>query len=108
METIKRINKKYKDLENVSPQEALTKTLLKKAKGFVLEEVVEEFCKCDETDRLILSKKKITTKEVPPDTTAIKVLIELENLNANRFSSLTDEELNEEKNKLIKMLEGEE
>ena len=77
METIKRLNKKYKDLENLTTEESLTKTLLKKAKGFVIEEVVEEFLR-EEEGNLVLTKKKVTTKEVPPDAGAIKVLIELQ------------------------------
>ena len=101
------LKRKYKDLDMLSSDEILKKSLLKKAKGFVLEEIVEEYSKDDENKKMVLSKKKVTTKEVPPDTASIKFLIEYEALDKDRFSNMTDEELKLEKERLLKLLKEE-
>ena len=89
MNTIKKLNKKYENLDYKTQDEILKSSLLKKAKGFIVEEI-------------------ITTKEIPPDMNAIKYLIELENLNQDRYANLTDEELRQEKLNLLKLLKEEE
>lgn len=101
------LKKRYKELENLSNDEILRKSLLKKAKGFVLEEIIEEYCKDEENKKMVLSKKKVTTKEVPPDTASIKFLMEIDNLDKNRFSTMTDEELRKEKERLFNLLREE-
>ena len=101
--SVKELKKKYKNIEN--NENVIKKTLLKKASGFVLEEITEEYAS-EENENLKLLKRKITTKEVAPDINAIKVLIELKDFNKTDYSNLTDEELNEEKNRLLKLLEG--
>ena len=98
----KTLKNQYKNLD--SSENIIKKTLLKKANGFVLEEIAEEYAV--EEDSLKLLKRKITTKEVAPDINAIKVLLELDNLDKVDYSNLTDEELMEEKNRLLKLLEG--
>ena len=107
MSSNKSLIKKYNKEENVKAEEVLKKTLLKKAKGFVVEEIVEEFG-FNEDGKMVLTKKKVTTKEIAPDSNAIKYLLELENLNSNRFSNMTDEELKQEKIKLLNLIKGEE
>ncbi len=77
----------------------LKKALIKKALGYDYKEVVEEYTS-DQEGEVKLVKKKITKKNVPPDITALKILIE----NQTPISSMTDEELEEEKNRLIKAL----
>ena len=57
---------------------------------------------------MVLTKKKVTTKEVAPDSNAIKYLLELENLNFNRFANMTDEQLRQEKIKLLSIIKEEE
>lgn len=101
------LKKRYRDMDELSSDEILKKSLLKKAKGFVLEEIVEEYCKDDENKKMVLSKKKITTKEVPPDTASIKFLIEFESFDKSKFSNMSDEELNSEKERLLKLLKEE-
>ena len=73
--TLFSLTKKYECDE--FDENVIKKTLYKKAKGFVLEEISEEYVQ--EDDNLKLAKRKITTKEVAPDINAIKVLIELNN-----------------------------
>lgn len=102
--TVLSLAKKYED-DNFN-ENVIKTTLFKKAKGFVLEEISEEYLK-DDDGAMILSKRKITTKEVAPDINAIKVLIELNNFNnSTNYQNMTDEELLEEKNRLLKLLEG--
>lgn len=105
--SIKKINKKYQKLNAESKEEILKKSLLKKAQGFIVEEIVEESVKSDDSSSLCLIKRKITTKEIPPDMSAIKYLIEMENLNQDKYSTMTDEELRQEKLNLLKLLKEE-
>ena len=67
------------------------------AVGFGTSEVVEEFCMEDGELRLV--KKKVTKKDVPPDIKAVKLLMDGEGI-----SGLSDEELEEEKAKLLELL----
>ena len=73
--------------------------LIKKAIGFDTKEIVEEYA-LDGEGEIKLSKKKVTIKSVPPDVSALKMLMEL----SAPLSSYTDEELEAEKERLIKML----
>ena len=74
--------------------------LIKKALGYDTKEIVEEYVGGEEGE-IKLSKKKITTKNVPPDISALKMLLEKEE---KPLSELSDEELEAEKNRLIKIL----
>ncbi len=74
------------------------KALLKKALGFKTKEIVEEYSASD--GEIVLTKKKVTQKTVPPDCMAIKMLIE--GTDEDRY--LTDEQLQEEKERLLKLL----
>ena len=82
-------------------QKKLRTALIKKALGYDATEVIEEYVGGEEGE-IRLSKKKVTKKEVPPDVTALKILLETEE---KPISSLTDEELENEKNRLLEMLE---
>lgn len=74
--------------------------LVKKALGFDAVEVIEEYA-IDDDGEIKLSKKKVTKKTVPPDVAAIKMLIDpLE----DDLQNMTDEQLEEEKMRLIKYL----
>lgn len=66
--------------------------------GFDTSEVVEEFTV--EDGELKLVKRKVTKRDIPPDIKAVKMLLDGED-----DSSLTDEQLIAERDKLIKMLE---
>ncbi len=81
--------------------EDFRKAILKVALGYSLEEVTEEY---DVTDgELKLVKRRETKKDVPPDLKAVKLLIEDKD-----YSCLTDEELEAEKQKLLRKLKEEE
>lgn len=70
--------------------------VLKVALGFSLEEVTEEYDARD--GELKLVKRKETKKDVPPDLKAMKLL-----LSEQDFSALSDEELEAEKIRLLKL-----
>ncbi len=73
--------------------------LVKKALGYDVVETVEEYASAD--GEIVLTKKKVTKKNVPPDVTALKILLDGED---KKYALLTDEELEEAKQRLIKML----
>ncbi|MEG1509864.1 MAG: hypothetical protein RR454_05385 [Clostridia bacterium] len=79
-------------------KEKIKKALYKKALGYSVKETVEEFSCEDE-----LIKKKITTKHIPPDITALKIYIDYAEQN-KPYENLTDEELEQEKIRLLKQL----
>lgn len=83
----------------------LNKALIKRALGYLNKEVTEEFCKEDQGQKMILTKRKVTKKSVPPDITAVKVLLEMYSENNDLdFANMTDEELLLERDKLIEKL----
>ena len=53
----------------------------------------------DGDGELKLVKKKVTKREIPPDIKAVKLLLE-------ERGELSDAELEEEKQKLLKLLDG--
>ena len=77
----------------------INSALLKKALGFDAKEIVEEYA-LDSEGEVKLSKKKVTTKCVPPDVSALKMLMDL----AAPLTSYTDEELEAEKRRLLDIL----
>lgn len=87
-----------KEGEKVNQKEKAKKALFKKAIGFKTQEVVEEYAQND--GEIVLTKKKVTQKEVPPDCVAIKMIIE----SGEDYSALSTEELEKEKIRLIKLL----
>lgn len=79
----------------------IEKALKKVALGFSTEEVTEEYGVEDGEVKLL--KRRETRKEIPPDLKAVKLLLE-ESLNV---TEMTDEELEEEKIRLLKLLKEE-
>ncbi len=78
----------------------LTKTLLKKAMGYSVDEIVEEYV--NDENELKLVKKKITKKHIPPDINAAKALLEKSNeMNLEKIKSLSDEELQKLREKVL-------
>ena len=84
---------------NLSDKEVKA-ALVKKALGFDATEIVEEYVS-DEQGDIRLSRKKVTTKNVPPDVTALKMLLEDD---AAPVIKMTDDELEEEKARLLELL----
>lgn len=81
-------------------EEEVFGALKKCAVGLKTREVVEEFSMEDGELRLV--KKKVTQRDIPPDIKAVKLL-----LDGNDTCGLSDEELEEEKAKLLEMLKNE-
>ncbi|MBR2614633.1 MAG: hypothetical protein IKC71_03440 [Clostridia bacterium] len=76
----------------------LKDALYKKAVGFETEEVTEEYQ--EKEGDIALIKRKVTKKTVPPDITALKMIMEEE----KGVRSMTDEELEKEKQRLLLLL----
>ena len=79
--------------------EKINSALRKKAVGYTSNETVEEYALVD--GQMVLVKRKITTKENPPDVTACKLLLEL---SGEVVPTLSEEEIKAEKIRLIKLL----
>ena len=79
-------------------EEEVKNALKKCAVGFGASEVVEEFSV--EDGELKLVKKKVTRRDIPPDIKAVKLLMDDGNV-----GDMTDEQLEEEKQNLKKLLE---
>lgn len=84
----------------MSINEEIKKAIIKKAKGYDTKEVVEEYQ--GEEGNMVLTKKKVTKKHVPPDTQAVKMLMDLNE--EISVKNLSDEELKAEKIRLLKLL----
>lgn len=81
--------------------EGIKRALIKCAVGFDTSEIVEEYT-VDEGE-LKLVKRKVTKRDVPPDIKAVKMLLDGE----ADASQMSDEELEERREKLIAMLKEE-
>ena len=87
---------KYKD--------KIEKSLLKKALGYRYNEVIEEFSVNEDGEKL--TKRKVTTKDVPPDMTAVKLLLDSLDVSKDvNFEELSDDELKTEIKKAMELLE---
>ena len=78
-------------------QKDLKKVLIKKALGYEAVEIIEEYVSGEEGE-IKLTKKKVTKKNVPPDLSALKMLMDSQEQDLN---SLTDQELLKEKERLL-------
>lgn len=76
----------------------ILKTLLKKATGYSHDEVQEEFSVTPEGD-MVLTKRKVTKKYYPPDSSALKTYLEL--ASDRGLQDMSDEELEREKKRLL-------
>lgn len=83
----------------------ILKTLLKKATGYSRDEVQEEYAVTPEGD-MVLTKRKVTKKYYPPDSTALKTYLEL--ASERGTEEMSDEELAAEKVRLLRELAEEE
>ncbi len=95
-ETIKKSTRKNKKSNN-----DLQTALIKKALGYDVEEIVEEYLDTGEGE-IKLTKKKVTKKNVPPDVTALKILFEKDQ--QSNLTELTDQQLEQEKQRLLGLL----
>lgn len=76
----------------------ISTALFKKAIGYTAKEIVEEYSGEKE-----LLKKKVSTKHIPPDITALKTYLEL-NKEKDKWRDISDVELQKIKNKLLNQL----
>ncbi|MBO7187478.1 MAG: hypothetical protein J6V68_03680 [Clostridia bacterium] len=81
-------------------EEKLKKALIKRAVGYTAEEVVSEYS--DDNGMMKMVRKKVTKKNVPPDVSALKILLD-ESTDTTLYS-MTDEELIKEKQRLLELL----
>lgn len=82
-------------------EDQIRKAILKVALGCSVEEVMEEYGV--EDGELKLVKRRETRKDIPPDLKAVKLLID-----GKDYASLSDEELEAEKERLLRQLKEEE
>lgn len=85
--------------KTVVNQSDFKEALIKKALGYDATEVVEEYVS-DEDGGIKLCKKKVTQKNVPPDLTALKMLLN----DDDSLENMSDSELEKEKKRLLKLL----
>lgn len=93
---------KIKHKKTIKTQSDFKSALIKKALGYDYKEIVEEYVSSDEGE-VKLAKKKVTKKNVPPDITALKLLLDSQ----TPISQMSDEQLEQEKKRLLKLLEQE-
>ena len=79
--------------------ERARKAMKKLALGYDLLEVTEEYVVDYETKVVELQKKKVVTKQMPPDIEAYRMLY-----GQTLYDNLTDEELEREKERLLRQL----
>ena len=78
--------------------ERIERALEKKALGYDTEEIVEEYV--SDGAEVILVRRKVTKKNVPPDVAALKLLME----SGGDVREMSDEELEREKARLLAAL----
>ncbi len=78
-------------------KKSIQKTVEKLAHGYAVEEVTEEYSV--EDGELKLVKRREVKKQIPPDLKAVKLLADAED-----YAAFSDEELEAEKNRLLKQL----
>lgn len=91
--------------ENIFDKDTL-KAMKKLALGMEVEEVVSEYVV--EDGKKVLVKQKVNKKTLPPNTDIIKMLYSANQNKEYSLKSLTDEELEEEKKRLLQALKEEE
>ena len=85
-------------------EEKLEDALLKVALGYQIAEVTEEYAEVN--GELKLTKRKRTKKDVPPDLKAMQMLLAVEG--GEEYGDWSDEQLQEEKGRLLGLLKEKE
>ena len=76
--------------------------------GLTTKEVTTEYCLDEETNTLKVVKQKVQEKSLPPNIDIIKLVYQHVVENKQNYNKLTDEELEQEKQRLLKELRREE
>ena len=82
-------------------EKKIKKALLDKALGYTTHEITEEYGFSG--NEFVLQKRKTSTKSYPPDLSALQILMD-SNESVSKYNDLTNEELEQEKLRLIKLL----
>lgn len=82
-------------------EDKVKKAILKRALGYSVKEVQEEFSLADDGG-MTLTKRKVTDKYLPPDNSALKTYLELSGV--KNVDSYSDEQLQAEKERLVEEL----
>lgn len=88
-------------LANKTIGDNLEEVLYQKAMGYSVKETTEEFAMVE--DELKLTKKKVNVKYYAPDLNALELMLN-KKYSQQDVTKLSDEELEQEKQKLIKQL----
>lgn len=83
-------------------QKEIERALLSKALGCTTQEIVEEYG--FQGDDFVLQKRKTSTKSYPPDLSALQMLLG-DTGDTNKYSKLSSEQLEKEKERLLNLLE---
>ena len=73
-------------------------------KGLTTKETVTEYAVDDETGKLKIVKQKVSEKNLPPNVDLLKIIYPHMLETKTDYNSLTDEELEAEKQRLLKKL----
>ena len=76
--------------------------------GLTTKEVTTEYCLDEETNTLKVVKQKVQEKSLPPNIDILKLVYQQLVENKQDYNKLTDEELEQEKQRLLKELRREE
>lgn len=89
-------------------EEKIKRTLFKKAMGYCTKEEVVEYTRDDQGSEVV-AKRKVSKKHIPPDTTALRLLVEhFYSQTFKDVEKMSDEELKKEREKIIELLKEEE
>ena len=73
------------------------------AAGMVVKEITEEYV-ADDSGEMKLVKKKVNEKMLPPNTDICKMLYSSAKCDENKYKLMTDEQLEKERQRLLKEL----
>lgn len=77
-------------------------------KGLTTKEIVSEYALDEETGKMKMVKQKINEKFLPPNVDLLKIIYPHLVSNKTDYDSLTDEQLEAEKQRLLKQLKEDE
>ena len=83
-----------------SNKKKIEDALIKKAVGYLAEEITEEYSEGEGETKLV--KRKVVKKDVPPDMSAIKILLDGDK--EKTLLEFSDQELEQEKQRIISAL----